>query len=212
MQGLISRQAALDAMKDMYRAAEKWLRDATDDVTKARAESCMASLVEIKLRTEKLPAAQPDHVADVGKKVEGDCISRQDAIDGIEHAMCEDGFRSSSGLMHKQTAYTVLKRLPAVQPDHIAESGKKVEQTAEIAQNVQNEDLIQRKWLVECIEEGWVKFDTAKDCNRMMHLVRDIAPSVQPVLTCKGCRYDGHYTHMQCRNCLRKERDLYAPE
>ena len=96
--------------------------------------------------------------------------------------------------------------------DHIAESGKKVEQTAEIAQNVQNEDLIQRKWLVECIEEGWVKFDTAKDCNRMMHLVRDIAPSVQPVLACKGCRYDGHYTHMQCRNCLRKERDLYAPE
>lgn len=152
---VISRQAALDAMKDMHRAAEEWLRDATDDVTKARAESCMASLVEIKLRTEKLPAVQPDHVANVGKKVE---------------------------------------------------------QTAEIAQNVQNEDLIQRKWLVECIEEGWVKFDTAKDCNRMMHLVRDIAPSVQPVLACKGCRYDGHYTRMQCRNCLRKERDLYAPE
>lgn len=60
MQGLISRQAALDAMKDMYRAAEKWLRDATDDVTKARAESCMASLIEIKLRTEKLPVVQPE--------------------------------------------------------------------------------------------------------------------------------------------------------
>jgi len=56
----ISRQAAIDAMKDMYRAAEKWLRDTTDDVTKARAESCMASLVEIKLRTEKLPVVQPE--------------------------------------------------------------------------------------------------------------------------------------------------------
>lgn len=66
------------------------------------------------------------------------------------------------------------------QIDHIADSDKKVERTAEIAQNVQNGDLISRKWLVECIEEGWVKFDTAKDCNRMMHLVRDIAPSIQP--------------------------------
>ena len=56
----ISRRDAIDAMKDMYRAAEKWLRDATDDVTKARAESCMASLIEIKLRTEKLPATQPE--------------------------------------------------------------------------------------------------------------------------------------------------------
>lgn len=56
----INRRDVIDAMKDMYRAAEKWLRDATDDMTKARAESCMASLVEIKLRTEKLPAVQPE--------------------------------------------------------------------------------------------------------------------------------------------------------
>lgn len=56
----INRRDVIDAMKDMYRAAEKWLRDATDDMTKARAESCMASLVEIKLRTEKLPTVQPE--------------------------------------------------------------------------------------------------------------------------------------------------------
>ena len=56
----INRLDVIDAMKDMYRAAEKWLRDATDDVTKARAESCMASIIEIKLRTEKLPATQPE--------------------------------------------------------------------------------------------------------------------------------------------------------
>lgn len=37
-------------------------------------------------------------------------------------------------------------------------------------------------------------------------------PSAQPILTCDGCRYDGYYKHMRCRNCIRKERDLYEPE
>ena len=31
-----------------------------------------------------LPSAQPDHVADISKKVEGDCISRQMAIDALK--------------------------------------------------------------------------------------------------------------------------------
>lgn len=57
---VISRQAAIDELKDMYRAAEKWREEASDDVIKARAESCMASLVEMKLRIEKLPSAQPE--------------------------------------------------------------------------------------------------------------------------------------------------------
>ena len=56
----ISRQAAIEALKDMYRAAEKWGEEASDDVIKARAESCMASLVEMKLRIEKLPSAQQE--------------------------------------------------------------------------------------------------------------------------------------------------------
>ncbi len=55
----ISRQAAIEALKDMYHAAEKWGEEASDDVIKARAESCMASLVEMKLRIEKLPSAEP---------------------------------------------------------------------------------------------------------------------------------------------------------
>ena len=42
------------------------------------------------------------------------------------------------------------------------------------------DDLISRKWLVECVEEGWIKFDTEKDENEFIHLVRDIAPSAQP--------------------------------
>jgi hypothetical protein len=40
-------------------------------------------------------------------------------------------------------------------------------------------DLISRKWLMECVDEGWIKFDAEKDKNRYIHLVRDIAPSAQ---------------------------------
>lgn len=41
-------------------------------------------------------------------------------------------------------------------------------------------DLISRKWLIECVEEGWIKFETEKDKNKFIHLVRDTAPSAQP--------------------------------
>lgn len=41
-------------------------------------------------------------------------------------------------------------------------------------------DLISRQWLMECVNEGWIKFDTEKDENRFIHLVRDVAPSAQP--------------------------------
>lgn len=41
------------------------------------------------------------------------------------------------------------------------------------------EDLISRKWLMEVINEGWMKFDTEEDMNRIIHLIRDIAPSVE---------------------------------
>lgn len=39
----------------------------------------------------KLPAVQPVHVADISKKVEGDCISRQALIDAL-HTWFRDGF------------------------------------------------------------------------------------------------------------------------
>ena len=41
-------------------------------------------------------------------------------------------------------------------------------------------DLISRQWLMECVNEGWIKFDTEKDENTYIHLVRDIAPFAQP--------------------------------
>ena len=42
------------------------------------------------------------------------------------------------------------------------------------------DDSISRQWLMECVNEGWIKFDTEKDENRFIHLVRDIAPSAKP--------------------------------
>ena len=42
-----------------------------------------------------------------------------------------------------------------------------------------NDDTISRKWLMECVNEGWIKFDTEKDENKFIHLVRDMAPPAQ---------------------------------
>lgn len=81
--------------------------------------------------------------------------------------------------------------------------------------NEQLNDFISRKWLMECLEEGW--FDTEKDYNRMIHLVRDTAPSVQPerkkgkwLLSDEQRREDtdnGNYLYF-CSNCLRS--DIHA--
>ena len=46
------------------------------------------------------------------------------------------------------------------------------------------DDLISRKWLIECVEEGWIKFETEKDENKFIHLVRDTAPSAQRWIPC----------------------------
>ena len=52
------------------------------------------------------------------------------------------------------------------------------------------DDVIKRQWLMECVNEGWIKFDTEKDKNRFIHLVRDIAPSEQSeIIRCKDCKY-----------------------
>ena len=60
MSDLIDRQAVISEMKKMYDAAEKWLRDANETEIEARAQSCMSTLIEIKLRIEKLPSAEPE--------------------------------------------------------------------------------------------------------------------------------------------------------
>ena len=49
------------------------------------------------------------------------------------------------------------------------------------------DDLIRRQWLMECVNEGWIKFDTERDKNIFIHLVRDIAPPAQPELKWTPC-------------------------
>lgn len=46
-----------------------------------------------------------------------DLVSRTEAIAKIEKAMCEDGFRSGTGLVHKTTVYEILRSLPDAQPN-----------------------------------------------------------------------------------------------
>ena len=58
MDDLISRQDLFAEMEQMYKDAEKWRQEATYSDIKARAESCMATLIEMKLRIEKMPSAQ----------------------------------------------------------------------------------------------------------------------------------------------------------
>ena len=71
-------------------------------------------------------------------------------------------------------------------------------------------DLISRQWLMECVEEGWIKFDTEKDKNKFIHLVRDTAPSAQPQRMRGryiGTEYDGYadgcpvYYEWKCSVC-----------
>lgn len=51
-----------------------------------------------------------------------------------------------------------------------------------------SDDLISRKWLMEVFEN--YPFDTEKDKNRVIHVVRDTAPSAeQDVIYCGGCKY-----------------------
>lgn len=65
-------------------------------------------------------------------------------------------------------------------------------------------DLISRQWLMECIDEGWIKFDTEKDANIYIHLIRDIAPSAQPeqaVKDCRNCKHGKYNDHLETHFC-----------
>ena len=92
MADLIDRQAAIDAM-----GKAKWAKE----------------------RLMELPTVQPDHVADVSKKVEAkDCISRQAAIDTIMGQPPEPHYPSWYAAQ--------IEKIPAAQPDHTADVSKKV--------------------------------------------------------------------------------------
>ena len=78
--------------------------------------------------TEDLPSAQPDHVADISKKVEGDCISRRAAIDALARMMprsyTPDGSHpADEEIFRAQEVFAdcieALEILPSAQPDII---------------------------------------------------------------------------------------------
>lgn len=89
-------------------------------------------------------------------------ISCQVAIDLIENFGILDGYSDRMELIDR------IKNLPSAQPEQQSFSCG------------QENDAISRQWLMECVNEGWIKFDTEKDANTYIHLVRDIAPSTQP--------------------------------
>ena len=54
MDGLISRQAAIDLLFDMANEVKLWEQVATDNTVKIRIEACKATLIEMKTRIAKL--------------------------------------------------------------------------------------------------------------------------------------------------------------
>lgn len=86
-------------------------------------------------------------------------IEKQAAIDAAKHAWAK-------GLEPSQ----YIEIIPPAQPEE--RTDKRTETRAC--------DCISRQWLMECVNEGWIKFDTEKDENKFIHLVRDVAPPAQP--------------------------------
>ena len=82
MADLIDRRAAIDAVSEY---ATIWM-SYTDDMSASDiAQEAINSAKDTMIRILKeQPTVQPDHNADIGKKVDGDCISRQEAIDALE--------------------------------------------------------------------------------------------------------------------------------
>lgn len=63
----------------------------------------------------KLPAVQPDHNADIGKKVEGDTISRQAAIDLFPNDALE--WDTKGGYIAPHLARRMIEELPSAQSE-----------------------------------------------------------------------------------------------
>ena len=116
-------------------------------------------------RLLSLPSAQPDHIADISKKVskcdhENDLISRQAAIDAI----CTEGTRlERNGTVAmveiKQWCVDILEGLPSAQPTL---HGYNIEHLELIARVLQKEDLPPER-VVEALT----------DIGRIVAIVRD---------------------------------------
>ena len=184
---LISRQAALKELAAYIHLIDKTMGKGflTDD-------DCMEAAKSV-LGEDELPAVQPDHVAVIGKKAEGGCISRQAAIAAIT-----DELMPSTPLSAVIRAKNRLKELPSVQPDHNADSDKKVS----ISYGHES-DLISRQAAIDSIakqmprsytpdgshpadEEIFRAQEVFADCIEAL----EILPSAQPeIIRCKDCKH-----------------------
>ena len=104
----ISRQAAIDAT---------WFEPSYTDPLNV--------LTEVRDRIKALPSVQPDHVADISKKVDGDCISRQAALKElavyihlIDKTMGK-GTLTDDDCMEAAKSVLGEDEVPAVQPEII---------------------------------------------------------------------------------------------
>ena len=115
---MISRQMAIDAVSEY---ATIWM-SYTDDMSASDiAQEAINSAKDTMIRILKeQPTVQPDHVADIGKKVEGDCISRKTALDAFglsEKTRKYGGDHSGYDTRMLYEIQDTLEDLPAVQPE-----------------------------------------------------------------------------------------------
>ena len=121
----ISRQAAIDALARMMPRSYTPDGSHPADEEIFRAQEVFADCIEA---LEILPSAQPDHVADVSKKVDvDDLISRRAVIDAVsEYAtfwMSYTDDMSASDIAQeainsaKDTMIRILKEQPTIQPE-----------------------------------------------------------------------------------------------
>ena len=160
----ISRQTVLDAVDGVtwYHQNKhgEMVSGANDDEHQA-----WYKVEDIYKAIESVQSAQPDHIGEVTEMI-GDLISRAEALDTLNGIKIT---RNANWYEFYQKALTEVGKLPSAQP-----VAKDI--------NVPVKDCISRQWLMECVDEGWIKFDTQEDENRFVHLIRDIAPSAQSTM------------------------------
>ena len=179
----ISRKAAIDAIlavtgnssvRELYEhVQEHGLSDMWSGGVNAAIDIIIA-----------VPPVQPDSKETSSTHKALDTISRQAAIRWVK-TECNPYGKPTLDFESGKKVIEHLKQMPSAQPE------KRTDKCTETHAC----DLISRQWLMKCVNEGWIKFDTEKDENRFIHLVRDIAPSAQPeIIRCKDCAHWKHST------------------
>ena len=143
----ISRQAAIDALK----AA----RTEDDGTYNWRAQRNLDLEFAGEL-LETIPSAQPDHTADIGKKVDGDCISRQAAIDALDKRFDDVPMELTTEIL--QLRRDLRERIPSAQP---------ATSCSEIPNG--SDDTISRQMALDALDEQ------IEQCNKALGLF-DISP------------------------------------